>query len=59
MTGAGADVATDFQKRRRWRVRDLVLFVGHCDITASGDLGHQILFFYQNQIITPGVETQN
>ena len=46
MTGAGADVATDFQKRRRSPVHDFVLFFGQFDITVLGDLGHKRLFFY-------------
>ena len=51
LTGAGADVATDFQKRRHWHVNDLVLFFGQFDITVLGIWVTKCFFFYQNQII--------
>ena len=48
LTGAGADVATDFQKRRHWHVHDPVLFFGQFDITVLGDLGHKMLFLSES-----------
>ena len=48
MSGAWADVATDFRKRRRLPVHDPVLFFGQFDITVLGDLGHKMLFLSES-----------